>query len=143
MVFVVALVGTGLPVGDDAESLVSQACLDMEFLVGCQDYLQAKLGASPECVAQPTAAGCELLLAAKKACMADCYVASLGDKSTYKNTYACAGELGTAQLGSRYFRLAEAFGPHGLVTSLCSPDAVGNAMEAAANMLKSSVVVVE
>ena len=143
MVFVVAVTGDGLAIADNSASLVSQACLDNVVLEGCQVYLQAAQSASPECQNQPKSPGCEDFLAAKKACIADCYMASFGDQSPGgKLTYVCSGDLGTAQLGSRYVQLAQAFGSHGGAASLCSPGAADAAFQAIVEMLTNTVVIV-
>lgn len=45
-----------------------------------------------------------------------------------RNSYVCASELGTADLGSRYLALVEVFGDRGAAANICDPSGLGSAL---------------
>lgn len=138
-----AIVGDGVVQADDAESLISQACLDDELLVRCDDYQGVKAEASAECLAAPSAAGCETLYLAKLECIRECFLASFGDpdNSSYaKNSYVCNGPYGRAAAGSRYARLVESMGGRGSLTSYCHPEGIPRGLERIGEMVLTRVL---
>ena len=142
-VFVAALVGDGLVFADDQASLISQACLDNEKLEYCQEYKTAKASTSTTCLADPNAAGCEGLKEAKLKCIRDCYNWAHVEGSGYPcYRYVCAGNYGMADAGTRYVRLAEMFGDHGVAVNLCEPAAAQKTIEAAADLIKCATRVI-
>ncbi len=57
------------------------------------------------------------------------YVESKGDKrACYKQTSLCETSLGKTDWGSRYVQLVEAFGPRGVLASLCDASGIGSVM---------------
>ena len=136
-VMVAAIVGDGMVAKDDKAAFISDECLENEKLKKCQEYAEAQ-AASPDCAGAPGAAGCEEFIEAKGDCIEDCYFASKGDANNgtvSKNTYVCAGEYGKADLGLRYVRLAGMFGPNGMVSNICAPEGMKEAMEGIAGMV--------
>ena len=137
-VLIAVISGDGLVRAGDKESLISDACIADTDLNHCQDYLTKKGTASAECVASPSEAGCEELYKAKLECVRQCYVASKGnpDKpSIAQGSYVCASEFGIADWGSRYIRLAQMFGPNGLVSNICSEDGIAPALRTIAELI--------
>ena len=136
-VLVAAIVGDAIVAKGDQKSLISEDCLEDEKLTLCQDYVAAKAGASNKCKEEPTAEGCEDYYAVKQACARDCYVASKGDNKNpqAKNSYVCTSPYGTADWGNRYVRLAEMFGPNGIVSNICSETGISPALETVAELI--------
>ena len=136
-VLVAAIVGDALIKKSDQKSLISEDCLEDEKLVRCQAYLAAKADASNKCMEDPSAEGCEDYLAIKQACARECYVASKGDKTNpqAKNTYVCTSPYGTADWGNRYVRLAEMFGPNGIVSNMCAEEGISPTLEQVAELI--------
>ena len=56
------------------------------------------------------------------------------------NTAICASAFGRADLGLRYIRLTQQFGPHGFHANICSNEGVGPALQEIAAELVSEVV---
>jgi len=132
-VMVATINGDAVVLGDDAASLISDACLADTELERCQDYMAKKTApetAAP-CLADPNAAGCEELLIVKQECARQCYLASKGDSSNpqAKNSYICAGAIGTADWGGRYGRMAFMFGVNSRQLNICDPDGFGPVMQ--------------
>ncbi len=132
-VMVASINGDAVVSGEDAASLISEVCLADTDLDRCQDYQATQIApeTDPACGADPTTPGCEDLLLAKQECVRQCYVASKGDNTNpqAKNSYICAGAVGTADWGGRYARMAYMFGVNGLNLNLCSPDGFGPVMQ--------------
>ncbi|MEC9071863.1 MAG: hypothetical protein VX938_05760, partial [Myxococcota bacterium] len=57
----------------------------------------------------------------------------------YDTTYMCYSDSGKADWGSRYFELADRFGPNGVFTNLCSEQGIGPALDAIAAKIISVV----
>jgi hypothetical protein len=137
-VLVAAITGDALVKSGDEESLISTACLEDERLQACVDYLAAKLTASPECLEDPMAKACKEIYNLKKECSRQCYIASKGSTKNYevsKNTKICGNQFGKADYGSRYVRLAEMFGPTGMVSNICSEDGIAPALKTIAELI--------
>ncbi len=136
-VLVAAFVGDALVQGNDEDSLISEECFLDEKLGRCQDYQLKKATATVECLDDPYLDGCEDLLQAKIECARQCYIASKGDNKIpqAKNSYICAGDMGTADFGSRYLRLAGMFGANGLANSLCRSSGLGPSLDMTAELL--------
>ncbi len=96
---------------------------------------------SPEtsaCKGKPDKAGCEEFSRTRLECIRQCYYASKGDPTkptVAKSTYVCADDTGPADLGNRYIRLADMFGPQGISTNICGPDAMAVALDRIADRL--------
>lgn len=138
-----AIVGDGVVQADDAASYVSKACLDHESLEDCKDYLAVKQESSQECLADPTASGCEALFQAKLHCIRACYVASLGnpEKPTASlGTKMCIGPYGPASGGNRYVRLVESLGDRGSLTSYCDPAGIPAGLARIKAMVLASIL---
>jgi len=136
-VLVAAIVGDAIIKKSDQKSLISEDCLEDEKMERCQNYLVAKADASNKCLEDPIADGCEDFLALKQACAQECYVASKGDNKNpqAKNSYVCTSPYGTSDWGNRYIRLAEMFGPNGIVGNLCDSGGIGTSLDATAELL--------
>jgi len=149
-VLVASVVGDGvpLPVSDDslepdAPSLISNACLLDDRLENCVKYSQIGEAAHSICSAAPDGVGCEEYGAAKRDCIRDCYLLSLGtSKGPFdgNNPYVCDGEAGSARLGARYLALAELFGDDGHAWSICSPSGFTGILDELASWLELRTV---
>ena len=140
-VMVAAIVGDGLVMKDEKAAYISDKCLGMEKLKKCQQYALEK-AASPGCAGNPAKSGCEQFLQAKQDCIRECYIASKGNannQTVSANSYICVNEMGKADAGLRYIRLAQMFGPNGLVSNICSPEGMEKAMTDIAGMVVSVV----
>jgi len=136
-VLVAAIVGDVVIKGSDKKSLISDSCLEDERLERCQYYLAVKADESAKCKETPNADGCESFRQIKRDCARECYVASKGDNKNpaAKNTYACTSPYGTADWGNRYVRLAEMFGPNGVVSNICAEEGISPALETVAELI--------
>ncbi len=136
-VLVAAIVGDAIIKKSDQKSLISEDCLEDEKMERCQNYLAAKADASNKCLEDPSADGCEDFLALKQACAQECYVASKGDNKNpqAKNSYVCTSPYGTSDWGNRYIRLAEMFGPNGIVSNMCAEEGISPALEEVAELI--------
>jgi len=136
-VLVAAIVGDAIVAKGDQKSLISEECLEDEKLVLCQDYNTAKADASNKCKEEPWAEGCEDFHAVKLACARECYIASKGDNQNpqAKNSYVCTSSFGTADWGNRYIRLADMFGPNGVVSNMCAEEGISPALETVAELI--------
>ncbi|MBM4373060.1 MAG: hypothetical protein FJ098_15505, partial [Deltaproteobacteria bacterium] len=136
-VLVAAIVGDVLVEKSDEKSLISDECIEDAKLAVCQEYVALKGETTNQCKEDPHMAGCEAFLAAKQACARECYIASKGDPTNpqAKNTYVCTSPFGTADWGSRYVRLAEMFGPNGVVSNICSEEGISPALESVAELI--------
>ena len=136
-VLVAAIVGDALVQKGDQKSLISEECIGDEKLERCQDYEAAKSMESARCKEDPAADGCEAYLLIKQACARECYVASKGDHTNplAKSSYACTSPFGTADWGNRYIRLAEMFGPNGVVSNICAEEGISPALETVAELI--------
>jgi len=140
-VMIAAIVGDGMVLNDDKAAYISDKCLEKEDLQKCQFYAQQK-AAFPGCADNPAESGCEQLQQAKLDCISECYIASKGDgknSTVARNTYICLSDLGKADAGLRYIRLANMFGPNGMVSNICSPEGMDQAMTDIAGMVVSVV----
>ncbi len=140
-VMIAAIVGDGMALNDDTAALISDKCMEDDSLKKCQFYALER-AASPGCAGKPAGSGCEEFLEAKLDCIRECYVASKGDaqnSTVARNSYVCASDLGRADAGLRYIRLAEMFGPNGMVSNICSPEGMDKAMTDIAEMVVSVV----
>jgi len=115
-VLVAALAGDGRVLPSDADSLISQACLDDEASEACQSYSSVKASSPVVCLDAPTSSGCEAFYSAKLACVRECALASA------QGTPVCQGPLGSVRLGSRYMALVEEFGADGWFGNLCGSE---------------------
>jgi hypothetical protein len=119
-------------------SYISTACMEREDLLFCQDYAEARATASEDCIADPEADGCEEYYEKKLDCIRECYIASKGDaqnQAQSKNSYICLSDDGKGDFGSRYVRLAEMFGPNGMVSNTCSEDGIVPALRTIAELV--------
>ncbi len=144
-VLVAAIVGDGVPMGPgnkagepEQNSLISTACLADEKLKYCQAYGEVEKDATEACREKPSSEGCEAFFEAKLDCIRECYIASKGDAknpTVAKNTYVCESDFGKADFGSRYVRLADMFGPNGMVSNICSEDGIVPALKTIAELV--------
>jgi len=136
-----AITGDGLVDKDDKAAFISDECLENAGLKTCQAYSDLKVTA-PECTPEPRSPGCEESLEAKLGCIRECFTASKGNPknpTVARNTYVCNGDYADSDLGLRYIRLAEMFGPNGTVSNICSPEGMDQAMADIADMVVSVV----
>ena len=144
-VLVAVITGDGEPLSPSKKkgeepSLISDACLDDDKLLMCQEFKKAKAsaGTPEECIADPSADGCEDYFAVKLECIRECYVASKGDSQSptvAKNTYICESQFGKADFGARYVQLVDMFGPNGVMSNICSEDGIAPALESIAELV--------
>ena len=144
LVMAAVITGDGLVAPGNEESLISPDCLADVALAECQTFSNAVQTASAQCLVSPGASGCEEFYGLKMACIRECYFASKGDSTNPAlagNTYICSSDhSGKADFGRRYIKLAELFGEHGSVTNICSPEAMGKAMDDIAGMVIGSIL---
>jgi hypothetical protein len=134
-----AITGDGLVDKDDKEAYISDECLQNAELATCLAYDALKAEA-PGCSPDPRGPGCKEFFEAKLGCIRECYLTSKGATgSTALNTYVCYSELGRSDAGLRYIRLAEMFGPNGMVSNICSPEEMEKVMTDIAKMVVSVV----
>jgi len=143
-VLIAAITGDGVPMAlgnkthSEEPSLISNDCLEDDKLLRCAAYDALSTGATDECLDDPEAEGCEVLYRAKLECIRECYIASKGDSKSptvAKNSYICQSDFGKADYGSRYVRLAEMFGPNGMVSNICSEDGIVPALKTIAELV--------
>lgn len=130
-VLVAVITGDGIVRSDDEESLISDACLADESMPKCQAYSSSLQAASAACVSDPSGEGCEDLYVQKLDCIRECYVASKGNAvrpQIARSSYICASNYGQADFGSRYVKMAEMFGPNGVVSNICSDQGIAPAL---------------
>lgn len=141
------IVGDGLPYPDDGKAYISEACLAANLLTDCQAYLAASQSATAACRQQPDGPGCEGFLAAKMACIRECYDAAKMDIVEDQNgsvsqvrPLVCRGKYGFSELGSRYIQLVEAMGDQGVHTNLCHPEGIPHALERTGDLILRRVL---
>lgn len=137
-VLIAVITGDAQVRASDAESLISDACMANELLTKCQAYKSYKETADPACLVDPEAEACTEFAKMKTDCVRECYVASKGyaknsDKAEY--THVCRSLFGQADFGSRYVKLAEMFGPNGMVSNICSEDGIAPALQTIAELI--------
>jgi hypothetical protein len=125
-VLVGALVGDAVPQPNEADAMVSAACLENPDADRCQAYLALKASASPECLETMSGEECRPLVEAMRECARQCYtVASAGSPFSY----VCqSGQSEEAQLGQRYLRLLSRFGGNGIHVGLCEPQGIASSL---------------
>jgi len=150
-VLIATIVGDGIPKGPtgnpniadkDQPSLISNACLADAKLQYCARYKELTEVVPAECKKNPAGDGCEEFSEAKNECIRECYIASKGDAqnpTVAKNSYVCESPFGKADFGARYVRLAEMFGPNGVVENLCAEQGIAPALENIAELVVKRV----
>lgn len=136
-VLVASIVGDAIMKDTDADSLISQKCLDNVKIKSCVNYQEVKEAAGDVCTTDPSGKDCLALIEARKDCARECYVAAKGEARNpeARNAYVCSSPFGKADFGSRYVRLARMFGPNGVVSSICSEKGIGPALVEVAELI--------
>jgi hypothetical protein len=74
------------------------------------------------------------------ACVRACFkVASHAKSPCAENSFICAGGLGTADFGERYFKMAQMFGRNGAYLNICSGNDLVPALTALAERLSAEI----
>jgi hypothetical protein len=71
---------------------------------------------------------------------ASVYRSLLRNQATLQQPYICQGSRGESNFGSRYIRVAEAFGDNGIVANICEGADFSKALDGIANTILSRVV---
>ena len=86
--------------------------------------------------ATPTEDELALLREAYVATVRQAYIHSKSSPyDCYETTYVCESDDGRADWGSRYFELADRFGPNGIFTNICASEGIGPALDSIAQKI--------
>jgi hypothetical protein len=142
---IASVVGDALLTPGPYESVVSQSCMESGDLPGCAAYAAAIDSASPECLENPQAAGCETFAKSKLDCVRQCWMANATDMFPSDDPAhwvhpICGSALGQAELGLRYLELADQLGDRGFSASICAPDGAEKVMDDLGDWLKGKIL---
>lgn len=131
-VLIAAIIGDGMPVASDKESLISEQCLNDQRFLRCQEYAALEPDLKEECVKDPDAEECADFHELKMNCIRECFYVAKGHNSS---STICSSDYGDAELGGRYLELVQMFGPNGIYANICSSAGIGSALDDIAELV--------